>query len=280
MRYYGIGFARYRTLAGLNPWFFMAKASALASLLELARQCDRLFLNCRETRVTNPIASSVERAKQSAALCQACGLCCDGTLFSYVALRPFDLPKVEGKPLRIEKNKKGEPRMLQPCSALQGTKCSIYHDRPRLCQTYLCKLTRNVLNGSRSYQEALDDVAALKRYSAVLSNSQYLADLQPSPDVADDPAEIHPTAPYSIFKAIEQRQNQVTKGLWQLLTDKFADLRRKIEDKTLTRGEYDFLLDAFDAVSLVDRSFEDTSLLRKYGILIQAAERQGLFAMD
>ncbi|WP_417464363.1 hypothetical protein [Kordiimonas sp.] len=44
-------------------------------------------------------------AQQSAALCQSCGLCCNGSLFSFVALKKPDLEALKGTPIppRIRK---------------------------------------------------------------------------------------------------------------------------------------------------------------------------------
>ena len=55
-----------------------------------------------------------------AALCQACGLCCDGTLFSVVPLTADDRPPAS---LAIETRPSGARALRQPCN-LSGECCS------------------------------------------------------------------------------------------------------------------------------------------------------------
>jgi Fe-S-cluster containining protein len=75
------------------------------------------------------------------ALCRACGLCCDGSLFGRVTLEPDEVQGVRKNGLRVLQR---GTAFEQPCSALvtQGEErvCSIYSERPRACLRFICRL--------------------------------------------------------------------------------------------------------------------------------------------
>ena len=87
-------------------------------------------------------------------LCTSCGLCCDGSLFAEVELKgrreSFTL---ESFGLDIEEGEESE-LLIQPCGALNGTRCSIYEHRPKCCRTFECRLLRDVEEGKRTRLEA------------------------------------------------------------------------------------------------------------------------------
>lgn len=88
--------------------------------------------------------------------CVGCGLCCDGTLLSHLALRDeSDL----GAPLMamgVEVLVAAEPPVFElPCPAVVEGACSIYgQHRPRACSLFECDLTRAVADGRMSTPEA------------------------------------------------------------------------------------------------------------------------------
>lgn len=87
-------------------------------------------------------------------LCTACGMCCDGTLFSFVALSSEEarVLKIEGHPVSPE------PHFLklpQRCSALEGTTCTIYDHRPFVCRKFTCLLSRALTDKELPLDEAL-----------------------------------------------------------------------------------------------------------------------------
>lgn len=86
------------------------------------------------------------------ALCLACALCCDGTLFARVPLLPEEvLP--EGLTASVAT---GGGRFLgQPCRALGGRRCSVYDARPRVCRSFECLLRSALLADEVSMEEAL-----------------------------------------------------------------------------------------------------------------------------
>jgi Fe-S-cluster containining protein len=79
------------------------------------------------------------------ALCQSCGLCCDGSLFGRVTLQPEEVVVAKKSRLRVISTGKG---FEQPCSALVRTTpgagehvaCSIYDERPLACRRFVCRL--------------------------------------------------------------------------------------------------------------------------------------------
>lgn len=95
-------------------------------------------------------------------LCTRCGLCCDGSLFADVELAGRDeVSSLELLGLEIE-DPDGEHRglLIQPCRALEGTRCGVYPHRPDCCRTFECKLlqeTRRGLVGVASATELIAD---------------------------------------------------------------------------------------------------------------------------
>jgi Fe-S-cluster containining protein len=79
-----------------------------------------------------------------AALCQSCGLCCDGSLFGRVGLEPEEVELARRRRLRVLPRAEG---FEQPCAALASPgprlgerRCSIYDDRPLACRRFVCRL--------------------------------------------------------------------------------------------------------------------------------------------
>lgn len=90
---------------------------------------------------------------EEGALCIACGMCCSGTIFDSINLDPTEtkLMAARGGSLADE----GPTAIPFPCPMLEGTCCTIYASRPKLCRSYRCE----VLNGLRA--DKLDHRAAL-----------------------------------------------------------------------------------------------------------------------
>jgi hypothetical protein len=78
-------------------------------------------------------------------LCQACGLCCDGSLFGRAALEPGERAAALKNRLRVLDNGSG---FEQPCSALAPVEsahsarryCAVYDERPLSCRRFTCRL--------------------------------------------------------------------------------------------------------------------------------------------
>ena len=71
-------------------------------------------------------------------LCTACGMCCDGTLFSHVYLAPEERDAAASAGLEVVPVREGEG-FLQPCRQIGADRCcAIYADRPGACRRYRC----------------------------------------------------------------------------------------------------------------------------------------------
>jgi uncharacterized protein len=95
-------------------------------------------------------------------LCKSCGLCCSGHLFAWVKLRSLELEPVQALGVNVIR----EPRQRgfsQPCPLWNGV-CTIYTSPhyPRSCDTYKCKLLKNVLDETVALPEALIVVGLAK----------------------------------------------------------------------------------------------------------------------
>jgi uncharacterized protein len=92
-------------------------------------------------------------------LCSACGLCCDGSLFTFVPVSPSEAVRLEGK-LALFTRKAGDQALRQPCGALEGTCCRVYAERPLACRDFVCTLWKAFDEGDARLDEALKIVAA------------------------------------------------------------------------------------------------------------------------
>ncbi|MGZ5544198.1 MAG: YkgJ family cysteine cluster protein [Limisphaerales bacterium] len=87
-------------------------------------------------------------------LCVECGLCCNGSLFADVELanrRESILMESAGAVVDEDDD---SLLLIQPCSALQGKRCSIYHHRPKCCRTFECLLLKRFQRNEVSFEVA------------------------------------------------------------------------------------------------------------------------------
>lgn len=100
-----------------------------------------------------------------AALCPACGMCCNGVVFADVQLQPGDDPErlqALGLPVFA---KGGRRRFNQPCACFDGRFCRIYTQRPAQCRAFACRLLQRVEAGELPTEAALRSIA--KAHQAV-----------------------------------------------------------------------------------------------------------------
>ena len=88
-------------------------------------------------------------------LCQRCGLCCDGTLFTHVPLRPTEVEPLRALGLPVREREDGKPLLPQRCAALDGRRCTAYAERPEGCRRYHCQLFSALAEDEVSLPEAL-----------------------------------------------------------------------------------------------------------------------------
>jgi uncharacterized protein len=95
-------------------------------------------------------------ASAASALCTACGMCCDGTLFSFVAISSDEGRAVKALGVEV-RDDAGRLRLPQRCSALEGCKCTVYAQRPFVCRRFDCLLARSL----KEKELPLDDALAI-----------------------------------------------------------------------------------------------------------------------
>jgi hypothetical protein len=101
-------------------------------------------------------------------LCLACGLCCDGTLFTHVPLRRTEAAPLQALGLPVREREDGTPVLPQRCAALDGRSCTAYAQRPEGCRRYQCNLATALSEGEVSLEEAL---AVVKGAQALLAST-------------------------------------------------------------------------------------------------------------
>ncbi len=186
-------------------------------------------------------------AQRSSDLCVSCGMCCDGTLFTYADLLDGEKVRVDmlGIPTGTHK-KSGKDYLHLPCPKFDGGCCSVYANRPQICQRYLCDLTRGVLNGSVSYRRAKARVTALRK-----RRDDLLSSIPPrvQAEIGDKPH----THLYGLLNAARKVLRILHAG------------------SGFTPDEVRFIERAFEALKRIDRNFDRTHLLRHYGDLMRLA---------
>ncbi len=88
-------------------------------------------------------------------LCQRCGLCCDGNMFTAIPLRPAEVDGLRELSLPVRIGPAGAPSLAQRCTALEGRCCTVYAGRPEVCRRYRCLLLTALVEAEVSLEEAL-----------------------------------------------------------------------------------------------------------------------------
>lgn len=104
---------------------------------------------------TEPHMTSAAVNERAENLCLACGLCCDGTIFSDVTLESEDSRDdlvATGLTFRIHSD--GSERFDLPCLCHVGGPCVIYAQRPSRCRRFRCDLLKAVEAGGIAPAEA------------------------------------------------------------------------------------------------------------------------------
>jgi len=103
------------------------------------------------------------QASEATALCKACGLCCTGHLFSWVRLKAVELNPLQKLGLNVIRTDPRQRGFTQPCPMWNG-ECTIYESPhyPRGCDSYRCKLLRELLDESVALPKAMRVVRQAK----------------------------------------------------------------------------------------------------------------------
>jgi Fe-S-cluster containining protein len=102
------------------------------------------------------------------ALCLACGLCCDGSLFAHASVGPDEAEALTVRGLPVVRRDEDKAHLCQPCRALDGTRCTIYEARPGTCREYDCDLVNALRGGELDLAEALEVVERTRSMRAEL----------------------------------------------------------------------------------------------------------------
>ena len=115
-------------------------------------------------------------------LCQRCGLCCDGNLFTHVPLQPSEVAAARWNALDVVALVDGSPALRQCCTALKGRWCTRYLERPEGCRRYRCRLLTALAGQEISFEEAL---AVVEQAHALLASLE--RGLAPETDTPPSP---------------------------------------------------------------------------------------------
>ena len=100
----------------------------------------------------------------AARLCVECGMCCNGVMFSTVKLQPGESAKALGAlGLKVKRG-----AFAQPCTALEGLRCSIYAARPTRCRLFECQQLKRIAAGEINEATALAAIREAQRRVAEL----------------------------------------------------------------------------------------------------------------
>lgn len=115
---------------------------------------------------------SESRDLELTALCQSCGLCCDGSLFGRVRLESSEVDSARRRRLLVVANGKS---FEEPCTALVKRDahhlCSIYAERPESCRRFVCELYAGHVREPASLDDRMAVVRRAKALLAFLENA-------------------------------------------------------------------------------------------------------------
>lgn len=100
-------------------------------------------------------------------LCTNCGMCCDGTLYSWARSAADEGPAQAAAGLDTFEVR-GHSAFVLPCPLLDGACCTIYETRFHICRAFACKQLRRYRTGAVTLAEARGAVAEARRLHANL----------------------------------------------------------------------------------------------------------------
>jgi uncharacterized protein len=120
-------------------------------------------------------------------LCNACGLCCNGTMFHQVRLQPSDSAKALAAAGLLLKHKRGLSYIQQPCPSFKscGSKalptdvgalrptncqCAIYSSRPERCRLFECHQLKQLADGAITEEQAINTINEARQFEQEVEN--------------------------------------------------------------------------------------------------------------
>jgi uncharacterized protein len=152
-------------------------------------------------------AVAAGEASDGTALCLACGLCCDGSIFRAVPLRDDEVEEGRRRNVTlIDKSQRSDAThaMGQPCVLFQEQRCSTYGVwRPRACDAYVCGVLDDHVHGRRSFDDSL---AIVTSYRAARSQIGPLATLaEHDEDLEEAPLTVQQKLALAVLKVLRHR---------------------------------------------------------------------------
>jgi len=175
-------------------------------------------------------------------VCQSCGLCCSGALFSYVAVDRQEVDKCKSLGFEIEVQKRNKHVFKIPCTRLSNNRCSVYNSRPRKCIGYHCSLAKNVIKGATTYDDAIESVQKAHEYIKWLTENA----------------------------KVENEEGRKKLNIRDHLSHVLKKFTTPEQIKLINKEEKHYINEAFEYLKLIDNEFRTTSLLTKYSMLIQS----------
>jgi uncharacterized protein len=112
--------------------------------------------------VGNEAATESPMPGAEESICVGCGLCCDGTVLTHIAVRDESDLGMPLAALGVTIIVEADPPVFElPCPAVSGGVCTIYRlHRPGACGWFECDLSSAVLAGEIEVDEARVVIAA------------------------------------------------------------------------------------------------------------------------
>lgn len=190
------------------------------------------------------VASTIDNntAMASGKICQECGLCCTGALFTHVYIKGSEAKKVRKCGVPVQDLPDDKYSFNLPCTGYKKGCCSLYESRPTKCSGYSCKLMDNVINGDTPYKAASKTVSKAKKSMAWLQKNQTRK-----------------------FKSQKENPN-----LRSYLKSFLKLANRLNKENHLSDKEKNYALKAFDFLKQIDRYFATSKLVTSYANLINS----------
>jgi len=141
----------------------------------------------------------------------------------------------------VYKDLNGQHIFDQACPCFKNGNCSAYLQRPQKCHSFSCKLQKDVMNGSIKYDDGLKIVELVKKHT------EWVRD-----------AIVSKTKP-----------NKQVMNYRLMLYDYHKVAAHRNARSELSATDEVRIKRIFEQLKLIDRFFEDASLLKKYADLIQ-----------
>ncbi len=88
------------------------------------------------------------------ALCCACAMCCDNTLYGRVVIEAEEAVQLRALGIEVIEYDDGELSFDQPCPRIRKGICEVYEDRPWTCQSYVCETINAMRDDKIDAEEA------------------------------------------------------------------------------------------------------------------------------